>query len=316
MGPMSTIPQPKSWRIAATFFFAPSSFPQRNMSGGPPGNCGRNMWALPTVLKALTTRAPSRSRWTRSPPESAPATASFGGKPPDMSRGFVVSMTTFPRNASTPARRRASSAATPRVARTTTSPKAAASEKFPSEARGPCDFAQALAFAFPERREPIFTSWPRVTNPCPIAFPTSPVPRMPIFMAPASRDPPRTAPRSRAAAVPPRKWIRRGRGSAPEQRRLGGEAGPEAREDQALPAVEGAAAQDLLEDEEHGGGGHVPVGPVDLRGGERRARRQARRGHRLLDDPAAPPGERPAGDRPDAQPLLRDQPVHGAPEER
>lgn len=76
-----------------------------NMSGGPPVKEGRKKWALPTVLKAFTTWAPGRSRWTCSPAESVWPTASLGA-PPEKSRGLVASMRTFSSNlCSSPAER-------------------------------------------------------------------------------------------------------------------------------------------------------------------------------------------------------------------
>jgi hypothetical protein len=116
------------------------------------------MYGLPTVLKALTTCASGNKRCTPSPPESLPATASLGGMPLLKSSGFVVSMTTLPRQFSGSAARSALSLAAPSVASTMTSPNAAASAKVPAEAFGPICLAQARAFSLLGLRDPILTS--------------------------------------------------------------------------------------------------------------------------------------------------------------
>src|SRR5437899_8239706 len=64
MPPMSIVGHPKSDRMPVTVAFAPSSLPQMNMSGGPPGSWGLIIKALPTMLKALTTFASGTQRWT------------------------------------------------------------------------------------------------------------------------------------------------------------------------------------------------------------------------------------------------------------
>jgi hypothetical protein len=74
---------------------------------------------------------------TRSPAESYPVTANFGGLSPVKSSGLVVSMTTLPRKVSGPALRSALSFATPSVARTTISPLDAASANVPTDACAP-----------------------------------------------------------------------------------------------------------------------------------------------------------------------------------
>ncbi len=53
MPPMSMVFQPKAVRMPVTVVLAPPSLPQMNISGGPPGNCGLNMCALPTILNAF-----------------------------------------------------------------------------------------------------------------------------------------------------------------------------------------------------------------------------------------------------------------------
>src|SRR6266850_1299583 len=57
MPPRSMTSHPQCSQIWATIFLASASLPPMNMSGGPPGRSGWTKRALPTVLKALTTRA-------------------------------------------------------------------------------------------------------------------------------------------------------------------------------------------------------------------------------------------------------------------
>src|SRR5438132_1464405 len=74
------------------------------------------------------------------------------------------------------------SAAVPWTARSKTSPSFAASAKVPVDALLPAFCRHATSSALFGLREPIFTSWPRPANPVPNARPTSPLPRIPIFM--------------------------------------------------------------------------------------------------------------------------------------
>jgi hypothetical protein len=68
--PMSAGPQPISFSSEATARFASASLPQKNIVGGPPGNFGSIMTALPTELNALTNRAPGTCFCSRSISES------------------------------------------------------------------------------------------------------------------------------------------------------------------------------------------------------------------------------------------------------
>jgi len=109
-----------------------------NMVGLPPANCGLTMHALPTELKAFTSRAPGNSCWSRSMRDSSRvvkkrSTPWIGGA---SAIGLVASMTGFAAKFSAPARRRASAATCPRTARTTSSPKCAASAKLPTRPVG------------------------------------------------------------------------------------------------------------------------------------------------------------------------------------
>src|ERR1051325_1868795 len=176
MPPMSTTPQPNASQICVTIFFASASLPQRNISGGPPGNCGLIMCALPTVLNALTTRARGIRRWICSPRESVVPTNSVGGIPLLKSSGFVASIRTLLSKDSSPASLIASAAPAPRVARTRMSPNCAASANVPAETRA---FADAHSRSFSGSREPIFTSWPRLAKPAASSLPTSPEPSTP-----------------------------------------------------------------------------------------------------------------------------------------
>ncbi len=182
MPPRSTVSQPNALHTSATAPRAEASFPQRNMVGGPPGNFGSTMCALPTVLKTFTTRAPGSQRWTCSPPESVWPSARRGGVPGSKTSGFVTSRTTLPLRFSTPASVRAFSVPLQCVARTSISPNAAASRNVPAEPFPGCLAAQAAVFSFVTSRAPSFTVCPRDTNPFPSAWPTSPLPRIPIFM--------------------------------------------------------------------------------------------------------------------------------------
>src|SRR3984957_17361860 len=181
MPPMSIAGQPKSFRMSVTVRLAPASLPQMNISGGPPGKSGLNICAYPTVLKAFTTCAEGSHRCTCSPAESVCPTASsspFGVK----TRGLIASMTTLPAKFSAPASWMAFSAPAHDNASTITSPNFTASAKVPVDALIPEVEAHATAFSLCASRDPIFTSCPSAINPFPSARPTSPVPRIPIFM--------------------------------------------------------------------------------------------------------------------------------------
>src|SRR5215472_5964118 len=93
-----------------------------------------------------------------------------------------TSIRTFPASRFSPAARRASSELAPWVQLKSTSPKPAASAKFPVCARAPARFAQPTAFGFLASREPIITSCPSATSFEAIASPTIPVPSTPIFI--------------------------------------------------------------------------------------------------------------------------------------
>src|SRR5579859_3225598 len=84
-------------------------------------------------------------------------------------------MTTLPLKLAGPATRITSSVAVPSVAMTTISPKRAASLNVAA-------FAPNSA-SFDGVREPILMSWPRVLKARAKDLPTSPLPKMPIFMA-------------------------------------------------------------------------------------------------------------------------------------
>ena len=68
-----------------------------------------------------------------SPPDVPGPPISLGGRPADVSSGFVASITILPRKFSAPAALIASTATAPFTATTTSSPKRAAAEKFPQE---------------------------------------------------------------------------------------------------------------------------------------------------------------------------------------
>src|SRR5512143_490707 len=200
--PMSITGQPKSAQIRVTVALASASLPQMNMSGGPPGSCGSTMSELPTILNAFTTLAAGSQRCTCSPAESFHPRSRAGGAFGAKTSGFVASITTLPARFRAPASCSALSVPLHSVARTITSPNAAASAKLPPLAFGPAAFTNAASFGLFASREPIFTSCPRRANPVPSARPTSPVPRTPIFTVPPSCAVPEAASRQPSACEP------------------------------------------------------------------------------------------------------------------
>src|SRR6185437_16659456 len=93
--------------------------------------------------------------------------------------GLTASMTTLPARFSLPAPRKASAATRPLTARTTISPKAAVSAKFPTR---PLGFLRCQSTSLDASRVPSIVSCPCARKPSPNALATSPEPMIPTFM--------------------------------------------------------------------------------------------------------------------------------------
>src|ERR1043166_1597008 len=104
--------------------------------------------------------------------------------PWEKSSGLLTSTTTFSWKAAAPADWITPSVASPLVQRKTSSLSPAASANVPCDALTPFLLAHLPAFGLSGVREPIVTWWPICTNFVPMASPTMPVPRTPIFIIP------------------------------------------------------------------------------------------------------------------------------------
>src|SRR5436190_10887322 len=172
---MSPEGQPKSSRRPLTTSFASSSSPATKIVCDPGTIDGSTITLAFTVFRDLTTRASGNARWICSPRLSVLQTVRIGGMPPEKSSGFETSSRTLPARFSASAEASTSRDAEPAVAFTTSSPNAAACPKSPSAASCPASSAQATAVSFPDLREPIMISWPRLTSFVARARPTTPV---------------------------------------------------------------------------------------------------------------------------------------------
>src|SRR5262249_35005660 len=179
---MLSLFHPRSTRMSATCDLASALFPLMKTLWSPGKRCGLTMTLQFIVLRALTTLAPGKALCMRSASESVLQKARKGGGPPDESNGLATSMRTLPSRLLSPAILRASIETTPDVQLKMTSPNAAASAKVPSEAPGPADLAHAAAFSLSRVLDPIMTSCPCSASLPPIAWPTIPVPKTPIFI--------------------------------------------------------------------------------------------------------------------------------------
>src|SRR6266513_1223736 len=140
------------------------------------------MCALPTVLNALTTLDWGSRRCTCSPAESVKPTPSVGGPLGVGWSGLVTSMTTLPARCFGSASWIACSVPDQAVASTAISPNLTASPGLATEPFPAVSLIQSLSLSSSGLRVPIFTSWPRAAKPLPSAWPTTPEPRMPIFI--------------------------------------------------------------------------------------------------------------------------------------
>src|SRR6187455_1381144 len=106
--------------------------------------------------------------------------------PREKSSGLQTSTTTLSWNAAAPTDWITPSVASPLVQRKISSLSPVASVKVPCDALTPFFLAHLPAFWLFGVREPIVTWWPNCTSFVPMASPTIPVPRTPIFIIPPS----------------------------------------------------------------------------------------------------------------------------------